>query len=464
VVSKAKTSQNKPLFSTGNGEYYLFEVMTVFVLMFCYWNIDHDWNRSVNYADADEGLYDGSENSTADRLGKVNPMSTASRLLLAGWGGLCFFSRRSSTINWNSPLLWASLFFGSLLCLSLFWSIQFRHTLFKLTVLVAVVVSAIGFASRFPVRQLLEIICFVCIFFIGIGVLSEIVLGTFRPWRGAYRFIGTSHPNTLAIFAAFLCLSARLFLRQGKSQWFAILIVAIGVGVLLLAKSRTTLGGVLAAMLVTQIVSVRGSNRIYLLTGGVFAMGVIALASLFLNQQATGQLGSAVAMGRTEDVTSLTGRLPLWQELLHSINKRPMLGYGYLAYWDANRVEYLSDIFKWEIPHGHNAYLDVCLDVGVLGLGVCFVWLITALVESLSLYQSTNRIEYAIIFGLVVFAMVNGFGESLFKLPTFHLFALLCFMGSLVFAQPSYEQETPIMVPATSRRKTRRFSHSLPVR
>jgi O-antigen ligase len=464
VVSKDKSTQSTPVFSTANGKYFVFEVMTVIVLMFCYWNIDHHWSRSVNYADADEALYDGSENSTADRLGKVNTMSTVSRLLLAGWGGLCFFSRRSSTINWNSALLWASLSFASLLCLSIFWSIHFQHTLFKLTVLIAVVCSAIGFASRFPTRQLFEMICFVCIFFIGIGVLSEIAHGTFRPWRGTYRFIGTSHPNTLAIFAAILCLSARLFLRQGKSRMFALLIVAIGVGVLVLAKSRTTLGGVLVAMLVTQIVSVRGSNRIYLLTGGVFAMGAIALASLFLSQQATGQLGNAVAMGRTEDVTSLTGRLPLWQELIDSINKRPMLGYGYLAYWDANRVEYLSDIFKWEIPHGHNAYLDVCLDVGVVGLGVCFVWLITALVESFGLYQSTNRIEYAIIFGLVVFAMVNGFAESLFKLPTFHLFALLCFLGSLVFSQPKHEENAPVVAPATRRPATRHFSHSLPVR
>jgi O-antigen ligase len=141
--------------------------------------------------------------------------------------------------------------------------------------------------------------------------------------------------------------------------------------------------------------------------------------------------------------------LPLWEELITSINKRPWLGYGYLAYWDAARVEYLSDTFKWEIPHGHNMYLDIMLDVGFIGLLGYILWYIFALYTAFVRFNETNKIEYAIVIGLGVFAIANGFAESLFKLPTFHLLVLLTAFCSLLFEKgPSRS----IPVPDRNRR------------
>jgi O-antigen ligase len=114
-----------------------------------------------------------------------------------------------------------------------------------------------------------------------------------------------------------------------------------------------------------------------------------------------------------------------------------LLGYGYLAYWDAARVEYLSDTFKWEIPHGHNMYLDIILDVGLIGLMLFLIWYSCAMYTAFVRFNETNRIEYAIVIGLGVFAIANGFAESLFKLPTFHLLVLLCAYCSLLFESTS---------------------------
>ena len=144
-----------------------------------------------------------------------------------------------------------------------------------------------------------------------------------------------------------------------------------------------------------------------------------------LSAQSVGQLGNIVAMGRTDDVSSLTGRLPLWEELLTWIYKSPMLGYGYLAFWDAKRVEYLSETFSWEIPHGHNMYLDITIDVGIIGAILFVSMLICALVATARLYTRTGKVEYAIVAGIFVCAMINGAGESLFKLPGFPLFVLV---------------------------------------
>jgi O-antigen ligase len=152
-----------------------------------------------------------------------------------------------------------------------------------------------------------------------------------------------------------------------------------------------------------------------------------------ISQASSGALSSVATMGRKDDVSSLSGRLPLWEELVDSISKRPLIGHGYLAYWDSKRVEYLSETFRWEIPHGHNLYLDTMLDIGILGLIVVVFSSFAAMYQTLVLYWKANQIEYAIVFGLFVYAMFNGFAESLFKLPNFPLFVLLTFCFSIIF-------------------------------
>jgi exopolysaccharide production protein ExoQ len=418
----------------------LFYIVSILVLVSTYWVIDHKWESSVLGTALDEFAYTGSENSTADRMSQVNADSTVSRLLLAGWGVICLIAARGSKPRWSSSFLIISIALATLIASSVMWSVSPRHSLIKLAVLGCVVITALGFAASFSLRQLIEMICIVCVCFVGIGIIAEVAQGTFRPWRPEYRFIGTCHPNSLAIYAAILCMSARVFLQKGRPRTIAIALVSIGVLVILLAKSRSTLGAVLAAMLVTQIVAVRGSNRLILILGGLLVAGAGAIGSTFINQQTMGQLGNAAAMGRTESVTSLTGRLPLWEEMMTSIQKRPFFGFGYLGYWDANRVDYLSDVFKWEIPHGHNVYLDVCLDIGIVGLFVYILWLLVALASCVRTYNKSSKIEYAATFGLVVFAMVNGIGESLFKLPTFAMFTMLCFLCSMIWQRSSGEQ------------------------
>jgi O-antigen ligase len=152
-----------------------------------------------------------------------------------------------------------------------------------------------------------------------------------------------------------------------------------------------------------------------------------------ISQSSSGTLGSVATMGRKDDVSTLSGRIPLWEELVDSISKRPLIGHGYLAYWDSKRVEYLSETFRWEIPHGHNLYLDTMLDIGILGLVVVIFTIFTAMYQALVIYWKTNQIEYGIAFGLFVYAMFNGFAESLFKLPNFPLFVLLACSFSMLF-------------------------------
>ena len=74
-------------------------------------------------------------------------------------------------------------------------------------------------------------------------------------------------------------------------------------------------------------------------------------------------------LGKSSD---LTGRTDIWGKVIHLAQERPAFGWGWISYWAPwvepfkglairNKVEYLQ---------AHNAYLDVWLQIGIVGLVV----------------------------------------------------------------------------------------------
>ena len=67
---------------------------------------------------------------------------------------------------------------------------------------------------------------------------------------------------------------------------------------------------------------------------------------------------------------TLTGRTVLWSAVVERIEDRPLLGYGYSAFWEATGVqsEQVRTAVGWDTPHSHNGLLDVWLDLGLIGV------------------------------------------------------------------------------------------------
>jgi len=87
---------------------------------------------------------------------------------------------------------------------------------------------------------------------------------------------------------------------------------------------------------------------------------------------------------------SFTGRLPLWQMSLRAIMLRPWLGYGYSGFWnqDSPTVQYIWWVLDWQAPSAHNGYLDICLQIGVVGVAL-YLW-VWGKTITLSLRASAN--------------------------------------------------------------------------
>ena len=416
-----------------------FGLLTVAVILICYYFIEHNWGQSQISNTIAESFTEGDENFAADRVKVVNASSTIARFALAFWGCICFMFASKSRLNFSSAFLWSLAVVATFLSASVLWSEMPTQTIFKLSVLGIMGIAAAGIGIGFRLREVLTIVTYCCIGFIVIGVLAEISQGYFRPGRN-YRFIGTTHPNIEAIFASLVCLISRMFLSKlGWGNIIGISLLAFGMLVVWYTKSRTTLAGLLFSLVVTQMLVVRGPNRLLLIVAFISVAMIGVAVSSMVSQSSSGEFGKLATMGREDDVSSLSGRTPLWEELLNSASKKPVLGYGYLAFWNSEKIEYLSATLRWEISQGHNLYIDVLLDGGIVGLFLSGIAIILGYVETATQYSEKKQIEYAILFGILVYAGVNGFAESLFKPPNFPLFAVMtcCFSMLTVRPEPS---------------------------
>ena len=87
---------------------------------------------------------------------------------------------------------------------------------------------------------------------------------------------------------------------------------------------------------------------------------------------------------------TLTGRTVLWAQVWQSITERPLLGYGYGAFWNGLSGPSARIVLSmgWNAPHAHNGFLDIWLCLGLLGLAAFCLLLVQCVFRILQVMQS----------------------------------------------------------------------------
>ena len=392
-------------------------VMWCIIIGATFWYLN---NNSLTYSKQVASLvesYDEDENGTIDAVESSRLKPALARLGLAAACVLAYFLGTPRTwLDLRNPLSILLLLFLGLNAASFFWSVNPSLTFRKFAVLFLVSVSAIGLCRRLTIRDLAIVLCFICATYILFGLLVEFALGTFRPWNKYYRFSGTGHPNQNSVIGALLCISSMLLTPSGKKYTrLTIVMFLLGLLCVSLTKSRTSLGALVFAFAIAIPIRSIFERHLNLLFGGLAVLFAGGFAVSAFGSRGWSQLANVAAMGRLKDIQDMTGRLPLWEELISSISKRPLTGHGYMAYWDSKQITMLSEKFSWEIPHGHNAYLDVMLDTGIIGVTLYIMIFLTGLYLALREFAKTRKNEYWFVVVLILFAFVHSFAESAFK-------------------------------------------------
>ncbi len=285
--------------------------------------------------------------------------------------------------------------------------------------LIQMTLFGVYFGTRYGLKKQLQLVTWM----FGIVALLSIVLGLALPqygvmgaakllsdsdkahvgaWQGVY-----IHKNHLG---SNMNLSALVFLLltpiSQKHRWVKWAGFSISVGLIVLSTAKSALIIFLTMMALLALYRALRWNyslavpffiTVLLVAGGV--------ATLFLGNAET-ILG---AFGRD---TTLTGRTDFWPVIVDKIWNHPWLGYGYHVFWRGWEGE-SADIWRIiQVTHAHNGFLDVCLDIGLLGFCVFALSFITGCLRAVAWVRLTKNAEGLWPLGYLTFVLLSNLTES----------------------------------------------------
>jgi O-antigen ligase len=175
----------------------------------------------------------------------------------------------------------------------------------------------------------------------GAGMVVLVFIGIFVA-RTSSSFLGALIIALAAIFLAF---------TESKSS-IRLLPVVLGLGVLL-TRLRNPVAKFIAAISVPAIIAI-------LTIGSVEFDSIHALVGAWLSDP------------------TFTGREEIWRFTLDHISERPVVGFGFQAFWGTPElVSNWSYLQSWgyRASDAHNGYLNIAVMTGLVGLAVSMIWI-----------------------------------------------------------------------------------------
>ena len=267
-----------------------------------------------------------------------------------------------------AALAWPPIAVALFLCSSALWSIDPSTTIRRGIFYLFVVLGGTGIALRVELDDYMRLLRQVCAM-AAIGSLLLLIVSPSNALmistedvpevilRGVF-----SQKNVLGQAMAAGSFASLYALRQGK-RWTGLASLGLFVLLTLLSKSATSLLMIIVAISIEFLVRLhqRGGTywtlaQIALGVAAVLGVGVVVAPDQFL-----------LLLGKDP---TLTGRSELWALVMDNIAQRPVLGWGYAAFWTIDNPVALaiSDTVKWAVPQAHNGALEIMINVGMLGL------------------------------------------------------------------------------------------------
>ncbi|HLF27042.1 MAG TPA: O-antigen ligase family protein [Anaerolineae bacterium] len=213
------------------------------------------------------------------------------------------------------------------------------------------------------------------------GLLSAITARLPQLINGLPGAVEGFHPNQVAgtmlwVIPVALTLGAGLWQRPDRRRWSVVAALAGAwmAGVLVLTQSRSGWFGMALALL-GMLAAVNRRARWGLATVGVALIAVVVLTGLDPVRPGG---GDAALVGDTVGALNWDFRLEIWRVALLGIADFPFTGMGIGVFREVSWLLYAPQINPgFDIAHAHNEFLQIALDLGLLGL-IAFVALYVA--------------------------------------------------------------------------------------
>jgi exopolysaccharide production protein ExoQ len=352
---------------------------------------------------------------------------------------LVFNFNRITSLKINVVYVWLILLFIAWCLASVLWSIDASLTLRRLSAFIVFWLTVLALVSRYSVAIIPYCTLFISGIFLAIGLLSEIFLGTFHPFDLDYRFSGTVHPNVQGVNCALMFISAAVIAGESRTGLrYALPVAAFALTALFLTKSRNSFASsILAVAILWGFMSFISWTKIFIMLSFILLLFLIVLLAIFIDSDTFSILSSFANLGRdSSDVTELNGRIEIWSICLDYIFKRPFLGYGFNSFWNSQHIYTVSSLFGAGLSGAHSAYIELALNIGIVGATIFTLIVVIGIKKSLTLFKRNGNIGYSFCFVLFTFYSLHGLLESQLTELGYGSFLMFWGLASLAFTSP----------------------------
>jgi exopolysaccharide production protein ExoQ len=249
---------------------------------------------------------------------------------------------------------------------------------------------------------------------------------SYSRWTGDLSFTGvTNNKNSLGALCAISGIGLAWSLLSEQGRWRAALrkkrawvqggMLLMTVWVLVESHSATSLAcfvlGV-CILIATRVNAIRRNIGVYVVTAIVTVSAMLLMGN-----------GLSVTTGMLGRDETLTGRTDVWHAAI-GLGTNPVIGDGYSSFWLGQRMERMWEMFSWHPTEVHDGYLDIYLDLGIIGLIILAALLSSSLVSAIKMVRSDFE-QGVLRLAVVTVAILYNITESSFRPGLLVYFALI---------------------------------------
>jgi exopolysaccharide production protein ExoQ len=355
-----------------------------------------------------------SDNELIMKLLRYSILLVALLLLSARW-------RASLRALSKGGLLWMIV---GLMIGSIAWSISPSYTWESIRgEVLPMTAFALYFASRFNMREQMQILAVT----LGVGALLSMFYALAIPsigrhigdefdgaWKGIYAQKNNFSTTMTLTMMLFFVLS--LINQNYQERLLARLGLFFSVVMIVLSTSRSGLIIFIVMLIVVMLSRLfrwKGIRSILVLDiGGMVLLGLGTVLSV---------TWQAIVIGLGKDPT-LSARTYIWAGAIDKVIQEPLLGYGRAAFWVPDSIP------AWEVgalasrgfipSHAHNGFIDVALEIGLLGLGLFILSLVPTFILALQRAYKAREPEDLWPFTFLMLMVLSNLTETVLMTRT----------------------------------------------
>jgi exopolysaccharide production protein ExoQ len=304
-------------------------------------------------------LREGSDSPTQSHFA----LSALELLIYVGCGSFALMRYKKMLRSLHAA--WPFLLICSVALVSTSWSVDPWTSLRRSFVLFGTTLFGVYLGGRYSAKEFQKVLLQSLLIMLGASfimliVMPDVVLDPTHA--GTFRGL-TEHKNYFGEYVAVLLLLGVCYDFKRRWRFARPAIILLAAAMQFWAHSATSLLAVSATMLMLPVLYLCRLRKRQALAL-VFAAMIMLSCVFFL----VSKVSSTILEILDKDST-LTGRSDVWDLVWQAILRRPLLGYGYDAFWQGRDGESyrIVSVVGWNVAHSHNGYLEALLGFGVLG-------------------------------------------------------------------------------------------------